>query len=247
MIDIELTEVSVTRMGFAMLLKAAHSDRIVPVFIGPMEAFSISSALENKVPSRPLTHDLTKTILENLGYRVDSVIINDFQDGTFFARLKLISEEGNKMLDLDSRPSDAVALALRFDAPLFMEEHVFDQTSVEASLIQDRPIDPEEEFFNNLGMTEDQELSDAEEEELLRRLLGEFETEDIEEPKKRKEKSDKKSESKTPEKEKLMSREEVLQKMLKAAIRREKYEQAAAIRDELRRLREEKQGKGHSE
>ncbi len=101
--------------------------RIVPIWIGPTEAAHIGMALEHVKLQRPMTHDLFLDALTNLDARVDSAVIYQVKGQMFFSRLTL--SQGGRLINLDARPSDAVALALRQDAPLYIEESVLDQAS----------------------------------------------------------------------------------------------------------------------
>lgn len=98
--------------------------RVVPIVIGPCEAHAIASALNEEIPQRPMTHDLMRNILTRLGVTVDRVLIDDLWQGTFYAKIYLI--HGDKEYEIDSRPSDAIALALRFRAPIYMAESVLE-------------------------------------------------------------------------------------------------------------------------
>jgi bifunctional DNase/RNase len=88
------------------------------------EAQAIALQLQGKASPRPLTHDLLKTILEQVGVEFDQVLVNDLKEGTYYARIHLIN--GGKVIEVDSRPSDAIALALRFHRPIFVERSLFD-------------------------------------------------------------------------------------------------------------------------
>jgi bifunctional DNase/RNase len=98
--------------------------RTVPIVIGPFEAHAIVSALNDEAPPRPMTHDLTRNILTRLGVSVDRVVIDDLWQGTFYAKIYLL--HGDEEIEIDSRPSDAIALALRFRAPIYMVESVLE-------------------------------------------------------------------------------------------------------------------------
>lgn len=98
--------------------------RTVPIVIGPFEAHAIVMALNDEVPQRPLTHDLMRNILMRLGVSVDRVVIDDLWQGTFYAKIYLL--HGDEEIEIDSRPSDAIALALRFRAPIYMVESVLE-------------------------------------------------------------------------------------------------------------------------
>ena len=101
--------------------------RIVPVWVGPAEAMQLGMAVEHMRTPRPLTHDLMLDALTNLDARIDHAVINDVKGTTFFAKLYL--KQGDRTIELDARPSDAIALALRQDAPLYIEETVLDASS----------------------------------------------------------------------------------------------------------------------
>ena len=105
-----------------ILLKTEGDNQVVPIWIGLLEATSIASALQNIKFDRPMTHDLFKNMAQQLKVDVTMVEICDLKDNTFFARLHLTAE-GNS-LSLDSRPSDAIAIAIRFQAPIFVDEKV---------------------------------------------------------------------------------------------------------------------------
>lgn len=96
----------------------------MPIWIGMAEAQAIALQLQGKTSPRPLTHDLLKTIIEQVGVELDRVLVSDLKDGTYYARIHLMN--GRKVLKVDSRPSDAIALALRFQRPIFVERSLFD-------------------------------------------------------------------------------------------------------------------------
>jgi bifunctional DNase/RNase len=106
-----------------VLLKGVEDSQTLPIWIGFFEANAIISQTEQITFPRPMTHDLLKTTLESLGAKVERVIITELKDNTFYAVIE-VSREG-VLLKLDSRPSDAIALALRVQAPFFVEEEVF--------------------------------------------------------------------------------------------------------------------------
>jgi len=105
-----------------MILKDVDSDKAVPIWIGLLEATAIASELENIKFSRPMTHDLLKIIMENMQIQVTKVEVCDLRDNTYFALIYL-NREG-KEVTIDARPSDAIALALRVKAPIFVAEVV---------------------------------------------------------------------------------------------------------------------------
>jgi len=101
--------------------------RKVPIWVGQFEAWSISYALEDATYDRPLTHDLLKIMLDKIGAGVDRIIIDDLWQETFYAKITLI-RPGGEYVDIDARPSDAIALALRVKAPIYMAESVLEST-----------------------------------------------------------------------------------------------------------------------
>lgn len=123
MIPVKVKEIAFdVAMNPVLLLSDEREDRMLPIWIGPFEAHSIALALEGTTLGRPLTHDLLKSICEQTGARVASVVINDVRDGTYYAELHL--KINNKEIVIDSRPSDAIALALRTVTPIFISEKV---------------------------------------------------------------------------------------------------------------------------
>jgi uncharacterized protein len=130
MIHVDIINVFLTEKGdeFIILLRGPEDARTLPISIGQLEAQSIATQLYHVDFPRPLTHDLFKTTLDRLGYKVNRVVISDLIDSTFYARL--IIEKDGRMEEIDSRPSDAIALALRFSAPIYVEEKVMDGSGV---------------------------------------------------------------------------------------------------------------------
>ena len=105
-----------------MILKNIEGDKTVPIWIGLLEATAIAGELENIKFSRPMTHDLMKNMMDQLGVRLAKVEICDLRDNTFYALLYMIVKD--KEFSMDARPSDAIALALRAEAPIYVEEQV---------------------------------------------------------------------------------------------------------------------------
>lgn len=101
--------------------------RRVPIFVGQFEAWAISLALEGDAPDRPFTHDLIRLMLERLDAKVERVVIDDLWNETFYAKIGL-AKAGGESLEIDARPSDAIALALRVRAPIYMAEAVLEAT-----------------------------------------------------------------------------------------------------------------------
>ena len=112
--------------GYALILKEVAGERRLPIIIGSFEAQHIALELEGIKPPRPLTHDLLRNIIENLGFSISYVIINELKDGTFFAKIKM---DVGSLDEIDSRPSDAIALALKFSVPIYVSEEVMTEVS----------------------------------------------------------------------------------------------------------------------
>ena len=109
--------------AYALILKEVNGARRLPIIIGAFEAQSIALEMEGIKPPRPLTHDLMKSLIDLLGGELVDVYISELREGTFFARLNLDTQE------IDSRPSDAIALAVRYGAPIFVAEKVMAEAS----------------------------------------------------------------------------------------------------------------------
>ena len=108
-----------------LILKEPEGERTLPIWIGLLEATAIASELEKVSFSRPMTHDLLRNVIGHLGYSVSRVEVTDLKDNTFFALVHLLGAGGET--GLDSRPSDAIALALRSEAPIFVAEKVLER------------------------------------------------------------------------------------------------------------------------
>lgn len=113
--------------AYALLLKETYGVRRLPIIIGQFEAQSIALEMEGIKPPRPLTHDLLKNVIENLGGTISEIIIDELRDNTFYAKIKL--EISTMTNDIDSRPSDAIALAVRTGSPLYVAENVMKAAS----------------------------------------------------------------------------------------------------------------------
>ncbi|WP_290596549.1 MULTISPECIES: bifunctional nuclease family protein [unclassified Archaeoglobus] len=103
--------------------------RVLPIYIGFAEALSIYYALRGDVPPRPMTHDLMVDVISKLNARVEKIVIDDLIDNTFYARLVL--KQNDKTIEIDARPSDSIAIALRLACPIFVEDEVMDEAGSE--------------------------------------------------------------------------------------------------------------------
>ncbi len=109
-----------------IILKTEGDDQAIPIWIGLLEATSIASALQNVELERPMTHDLFKNFLDVLSYEVIKIEICDLKDNTYFARIYFASSERD--FSMDARPSDAIAIALRYDAPIYVDDKVIEKS-----------------------------------------------------------------------------------------------------------------------
>jgi bifunctional DNase/RNase len=109
-----------------VLLEALRGERLMPIWVGMFEARAIAMEMEKVVPPRPMTHDLMKNLLDGVKAQVTNIVITDLKDNTFYARIALTA--GGTNLQLDARPSDAIALALRVNAPIFVAKAVFENS-----------------------------------------------------------------------------------------------------------------------
>jgi len=112
--------------GYALILKEIAGERRLPIIIGNFEAQHIALELEGIKPPRPLTHDLIRNIIEQMGFSISYVYINELREGTFFAKIKV---DVGSIDEIDSRPSDAIALALKFAVPIYVNEDVMNEVS----------------------------------------------------------------------------------------------------------------------
>src|ERR687884_99499 len=132
-----MIEVTVAGLGIAppsstplLLLKERHGERVLPIGIGPLEAQAIAMPLQGVRPPRPLTHDVFADVIGNLGGHLRRVEITELSDNTFYARLTV--EQAGQEQAIDIRPSDAIALAVRTETPIYVAEAVLDQAGIVA-------------------------------------------------------------------------------------------------------------------
>ena len=119
-----------------VVLKGLDSETVLPIWVGAFEANAIALEIEKVAPQRPMTHDLLRNLIIECRLTASSVIITDLQENTFYARIELLDVKGQPV-SLDARPSDAIALALRLDCPIFVEQKVIDLSA--SSTTPDEP------------------------------------------------------------------------------------------------------------
>ncbi len=131
MVEVEIDSIRVSLMSQhrIVILKDITSERFLPIWIGPYEAEAITVSLQQMEVARPLTHDLLRNVLSTLGAEVVQVNITELRDDVFYARIML--RVNGQVLEIDSRPSDALALSVRVQVPIFVDESVMEQASAE--------------------------------------------------------------------------------------------------------------------
>lgn len=187
--------------SFALVLGEKAGKRRLPIIIGMFEAQAIAIEIEKIIPNRPMTHDLFKSFAGSFNYSIREIVISDLKEGVFFA--KIVCEHDNDLIEIDSRPSDAIAIGLRFDAPIYTYETILAEAGIELSEEEDEESD-------------------------VQKVQGELEQI---KPKAKKDKPTP-SQSIGSEQLKDNSIEK-LNEMLEKAIAQEDYEKAAKIRDEI--------------
>jgi bifunctional DNase/RNase len=146
MIEVVIDSIRVSLMSQhrVVILKDINSERLLPIWIGPHESEAITNELQNDKPSRPMTHDLLKSTITELGGRIIHVYISEISSDVYYARL--VIEVNGKQVEIDSRSSDAIALAIRAKVPMFVMEDVFERASIVPDEdIQHQLQQPEEE------------------------------------------------------------------------------------------------------
>ena len=236
-LEVSRLENSATGTGaFLLHLKEADKEnpRSLPIVIGAFEAQAIIFGLEKNIkPPRPITHDLFFQVLKGLGYTLEKVIIAKLHEGIFYSNIYLKGKDEKETYVFDSRTSDAVALAVRFDAPIYTYDKIMDEAGVE---IKTKPLENMNDLDKELQRALDELLPGEDEEflqdlhdeilskirDLMRDLFGE-------------------------EFEISQGSKEDLEKMLQKAIENEDYELAAKIRDLIKELEEKEKGQGGDE
>ena len=114
--------------SFALVLGETEGNRRLPIIIGMFEAQAIAIEIEKIIPNRPMTHDLFKSFAGSFNYSVEEIVISDLKEGVFFA--KIVCSDGVNSVEIDARPSDAIAIGLRFDAPIFTFETILNEAGI---------------------------------------------------------------------------------------------------------------------
>jgi bifunctional DNase/RNase len=128
-LEAELSRIIINEMSDqqVIVLKEREGDRSFPIVIGIVEIFAIDRRLKGIAPARPMTHDLLASVIDNLGAQIEKIVISDLRHHVFYARIHLILN--GRIIEIDARPSDAIALGVATDAPIYVADHVFDQAA----------------------------------------------------------------------------------------------------------------------
>ncbi len=160
MIEMTVDSIRVSLMNYqrVVILKGKTVDRYLPIWIGPAEADAIAVKLQGVSVPRPLTHDLLCSVIDALGARVNSVVVHDLKNDTFYAKITLDVDGGQ--IEVDARPSDALALAVRVEAPVYVEESVLDKAGIILDKETGKPV------FEDSERVDDKEGKKVSEEEM---------------------------------------------------------------------------------
>jgi bifunctional DNase/RNase len=137
-----------------VVLKDDDEKFFLPIWVGIFEANAIALQLENITTPRPMTHDLLRNLIAQLDARVTRIVINDLRDATFFAQIRLLIKNGtggDRMLEIDARPSDAIALALRTEAPIYVAQSVLEQAQTITPENAEESEEKSKNWFENLS------------------------------------------------------------------------------------------------
>ncbi|HUH08340.1 MAG TPA: bifunctional nuclease family protein [Egibacteraceae bacterium] len=151
MIELELVGVRVElpHNQPIVLLKERTGDRFLPIWIGAVEATSIAFALQGVVTARPMTHDLMRDLLGTLDVRIDRIVVTELREGTFYAEIQMTQD--GQSVSVSSRPSDAIALAVRTTVPIFADEHVLAEAGIEIEDDEEDEVERFKEFLNSVS------------------------------------------------------------------------------------------------
>jgi bifunctional DNase/RNase len=135
-----------------VVLKGIDTDTILPIWVGAYEANAIALEIEKIVPQRPMTHDLLRNFIVETGFHLKRITITELRDNTFYALIELIDNQKN-LINLDARPSDAIALAVRLDCAIFVEQNVLDisASSVKSESTPEEPVSVSEDWPDLIG------------------------------------------------------------------------------------------------
>ena len=160
-LNIDGIRVSLMNQQRVVILRVKDSDKYLPIWIGPSEADAIALKLQNVTVPRPLTHDLLSDVISSLDATVDRIVVHDLSDDTFFA--KIVLQVNGSTMEVDSRPSDALALAVRTESPIFAEDSVVEKAAILLDAETGKAVQDDEE-----GDEGDMEIRPVTEEERMK-------------------------------------------------------------------------------
>ena len=183
LVEAEVWTIARTDQGNAVLVRPVGSDTAVPIFIGQLEAQSILIGMGNVPMPRPLTHDLFLSVIQKVGVTIERIEITELKEGTFYAQL-IVKQQGQQ-LNVDARPSDSIALAVRDKCPIFIDEEVVEEAGIPVSTITDQVSETAEDDTKAMKLEKlEKELEKAVEEEnyeeaaRIRDLISEYKNAD---------------------------------------------------------------------
>jgi bifunctional DNase/RNase len=147
-IPVKIYSIATSITESIIFLDETEGIRILPIWIGPFEAQSIAIRMSGYVSPRPMTHDLLYKIIKELGATITKVLISNIEDNTYFSKIYILKDE--KVIEIDSRPSDAIALSVRSGCPIYVEESVFEHSQVLAKPISEEEVKDFKEKLKNL-------------------------------------------------------------------------------------------------
>jgi bifunctional DNase/RNase len=158
MIEMTIDSIRVSLMNYqrVVILKEKEAERYLPIWIGPAEADAIAVKLQGVTVPRPLTHDLLRSVIDTLGATINSIIVSELKNDTFYA--KIILDMDGEQTEIDSRPSDALALAVRIEVPIYAEESVLDKAGILLDKETGKPVMEEGEVGEGGKKVSDEEM-----------------------------------------------------------------------------------------
>ena len=153
---VESVRMNLTNGQRVVILKDEKLERYLLIWVGINESTAIALELQSEKAPRPLTADLLKTVIDELGARVADVNVTDLSDDVFYARVGLLNAQ-NERLDIDARPSDAIALAVRSEAPIFVDDSILDRAAITLPTEEDERLEVYRDFVNQLFQSEEGE------------------------------------------------------------------------------------------
>ena len=154
--SIESIRVSLMNYQRVVILKQKDVERYLPIWVGPSEADAIAVKLQDVAVPRPLTHDLLASVIDTLGGKISHILVNDLQDDTFYAKIVVSVED--RSVEVDSRPSDAIALAVRSQVPIYVEEAVLDKAGVVLDKDTGQPVINDQSTGNKSKPVDEDEI-----------------------------------------------------------------------------------------